>query len=94
MTPDSESNAPVPEEDDDGLEWLRAIRREIAAEAGNDIFEMGRRLRERERASGRQFYRTERVLVPVEDETQGIDRQSATEDSESSCVLREEPPSQ
>ena len=90
MTPDSESNAPVPDEDDDGLEWLRAIRREIAAEAGNDIFEMGRRLRERERASGRQFYRTERVLVPVE----GVpaDVAAPPEDAGLSCVVREEPP--
>ena len=90
MTPDSESNAPVPDEDDDGLEWLRAIRREIAAEAGNDIFEMGRRLRERERASGRQFYRTERVLVPVEGVPADVD--APPEDAGLSGVLREEPP--
>ena len=90
MTPDSESNAPVPDEDDDGLEWLRAIRREIAAEAGNDIFEMGRRLRERERASGRQFYRTERVLVPVEGVPADVD--APPEDAGLSCVVREEPP--
>ena len=93
MTPDVEASAPQPE-DDDGLEWLREIRRQMAAECNYDPYEMGRRLRERERASGRQFYRTERVLVPVKDETQGIDRQSATEDAESSCVVREEPPSQ
>lgn len=85
MTPDTEPTAPAPDDDDDGLEWLRAIRRQIAAEAGNDIFEMGRRLRERERASGRQYYRTERVLVPVETKC------TVTDEAES-CVLREEPP--
>ena len=93
MTPDVESSPPPPE-DDDGLEWLREIRRQMAAECNYDPYEMGRRLRARERASGRQFYRTERGLVPVKDETPGIDRQSATEDAESSCVVREEPPSQ
>ena len=46
---------------------------------------MGRRLRERERVSGRQYYRTERVLVPVET------KDAAAEIAES-CVLREEPP--
>src|SRR5947209_18304472 len=30
---------------DDGLEWLRRIRREMLAEAGGDPLEMGRRLR-------------------------------------------------
>jgi len=65
MTPDVESRLPPPE-DDDGLEWLREIRRQMAAECNYDPYEMGRRLRERERPSGRQFYRTERVLVPVE----------------------------
>ena len=92
MTPDTEASAPPPE-DDDGLEWLREIRRQMAAECNYDPYEMGRRLRERERVSGRQYYRTERVLVPVKDETQGVHRESATEDAESSCVLREDPPS-
>lgn len=92
MTPDTEASAPPPE-DDDGLEWLREIRRQMAAECNYDPYEMGRRLRERERASGRQYYRTERVLVPVEDEAQGVHRQSATEDAQPSGVLREEPPS-
>jgi hypothetical protein len=85
MTPDSESNTPEPP-DDDGLEWLREIRRQMAAEANYDPYEIGRRLRERELASGRQFYRTERVLVPVET------RYTADEDAGQSCVLREEPP--
>ena len=30
MTPDTESSAPEPS-DDDGLEWLREIRRQMAA---------------------------------------------------------------
>ena len=85
MTPDAESSAPqLP--DDDGLEWLREIRRQMAAEVNYDPYEMGRRLRARELASGRQFYRTERVLVPVET------RYTADEAAELSCVLREEPP--
>ena len=85
MTPDTESSAPETP-DDDGLEWLREIRRQMAAEANYDPYEMGRRLREREQASGRQFYRTERVLVPVET------RNSGHGEAEPSCVLREEPP--
>ena len=85
MTPDTESSAPeLP--DDDGLEWLRKIRRQMAAEANYDPYEMGRRLRAREQASGRQFYRTERLLVPVET------RYPAHEEAGQSCVLREDPP--
>ncbi len=84
MTPDSESNAPQPE-DDDGLEWLREIRRKMAAECNYDPYEMGRRLREQERTSGRTFYRTERVLVPV-------GTVDSVNESELSCVVREEPP--
>ena len=79
MTPDTEPTTPAPDEDSDGLEWLREIRRKMAAECNYDPYEMGRRLREQERVSGRQYYRTERVLVPVEHE-------------EESCVVREEPP--
>ena len=87
MTPDTESSAPEPA-DDDGLEWLREIRRQMAAEVNYDPYEMGRRLREREQASGRTLYRTERVLVPVEM------RYAAHEETQPSCVLREEPPPQ
>ena len=89
MTPDVESSPPSPE-DDDGLEWLREIRRQMAAECNYDPYEMGRRLRERERASGRQFYRTERVLVPVEGVPADVD--APPEDAGLSCVVREEPP--
>ena len=89
MTPDVESSPPPPE-DDDGLEWLREIRRQMAAECNYDPYEMGRRLRERERAAGRQLYRTERVLVPVEGVPAGVD--ALSENAGLSCVLREEPP--
>ena len=50
---------------DDGLEWLRAIRREIAAEAAHDPEEMGRRLRERERQMPARMFKTRHVLVPA-----------------------------
>jgi hypothetical protein len=86
MTPDTESTTPAPEEDSDGLEWLREIRRKMAAECNYDPYEMGRRLRERERTSGRQYYRTERVLVPVES------TYAVSEEAAQSCVVREEPP--
>ena len=88
MTPDVVSSPPPPE-DDDGLEWLREIRRQMAAECNYDPYEMGRRLRERERTSGRQFYRTERVLVPVE----GVptDVGAPAEEAGLSGILREEP---
>ena len=59
MTPDAAPTVPH----DDGLEWLRAIRREIAAEAGNDPAEMGRRLRERESEFAGRMFSTQRVLV-------------------------------
>ena len=58
----------------------------MAAEANYDPYEMGRRLRERERVSGRQFYRTKWVLVPVET------RIPTDEETKESSVLREEPP--
>lgn len=51
---------------DDGLEWLREIRRKQAAACNNDPFEMGRRLREREKEYKGRIFTTKRVLVPVE----------------------------
>ena len=51
---------------DDGLEWLREIRRKQAAECGHDPFEMGRRLREREKGFPGRMFTTKRVLVPVD----------------------------
>ncbi len=50
---------------DDGLEWLREIRRKQAADSNNDLFEMGRRLREREKEFSGRIFTTERVLVAV-----------------------------
>ena len=50
---------------DDGLEWLRDIRRQMAAEANYDPVEMGRRLREIEREMQDRVVTTERVLVPA-----------------------------
>jgi len=62
----------------------------MAAECNYDPYEMGRPLRGRERASGRPFYRTERVLVPVEGVPADVD--APPEDAGLSGVLREEPP--
>lgn len=53
---------------DDGLDWLREIRRKQAAECNNDPFEMGRRLREREKQYKGRIFTTKRVLVPMDDE--------------------------
>ena len=64
------ANDTPPNPPDDGLEWLRAIRRELAAKANHDPAEMGRRLREREQQMAGRLCRTRRVLVaaalPVE----------------------------
>ena len=51
----------------DGLEWLREIRRRQAEACGNDPFEMGRRLREREKEFKGRLFTTKRVLVPVDE---------------------------
>jgi hypothetical protein len=56
-----------PARHDDGLEWLREIRRKQAAACNNDPFEMGRRLREREKEFKGRMFTTKRVLVPVDD---------------------------
>ena len=68
MTPDNESNTTKPPYDD-GLEWLREIRRTMAAQCNYDPFEMGRRIRERQKEHPERIYRTKRVLVPVDDGT-------------------------
>lgn len=65
MTPDTEFTAPKPQRDD-GLEWLRVIRRTMAAECDFDPAEMGRRSRERQKQHPERIFRTKRVLVPVE----------------------------
>ena len=59
---------------DDGLEWLREIRRKQAAECNYDPFEMGKRLREREKAHPKRIYRTKRVLVPVKQADESSDQ--------------------
>ena len=61
------TTAKKPAKHDDGLEWLREIRRKQAAECNNDPFEMGRRLREREKEFKGRMFTTKRVLVPVDD---------------------------
>ena len=53
---------------DDGLEWLREIRRKMAADANYDVSEMGRRLREIEREMPDRIVTTARVLVPAKPE--------------------------
>ena len=70
MTTDIESTSPKPRRDD-GLEWLREIRRKLAAECNYDPYEMGRRLREMQKEFPGRIYRTKRVLVPVDDAAQG-----------------------
>ena len=66
MTPDTESPSP---RRDDGLEWLREIRRQLSAECNHDPYEMGRRLRDLQKEHPERIYRTKRVLVPVDDRT-------------------------
>lgn len=65
------TTAKKPAKYDDGLEWLREIRRKLAAECQRDPFEMGRRLREREKDYKGRIFKTKRVLVPVDDEVKG-----------------------
>jgi hypothetical protein len=55
----------TPVKHDDGLEWLREIRRTMAAECDFDPFEMGRRSRERQKQHPERIFRTKRVLVRV-----------------------------
>ena len=61
------TTAKKPAKHDDGLEWLREIRRKQAAACNHDPFEMGRRLREREKEFKGRMFTTKRVLVPVRD---------------------------
>ncbi len=64
MTPDPESPAPKPLRDD-CLEWLRDIRRQFATECYYDPYEMGRRIRARQKEHPERIYRTKRVLAPA-----------------------------
>lgn len=60
-TPPPEPIAPH----DDGLEWLRAIRREITSSFDHDQTRLGDYLREREKQLGDRVVRTQRRVVPV-----------------------------
>ena len=70
MTTDTESASPKPCRDD-GLEWLRDIRRKLAAECNYDPYEMGRRLRELQKEFPGRIYRTKRVLVRADEAAAG-----------------------
>jgi hypothetical protein len=50
---------------DDGLEWLRAIRREITTSFDHDQTRLGDFLREREKQLGDRIFRTQRRVVPL-----------------------------
>ena len=69
MTTDTKSASPMPCRDD-GLEWLRDIRRKLSAECNYDPYEMSRRLREMQKEFPGRIYRTKRVLIPVDDPPQ------------------------
>ncbi|GDY22967.1 hypothetical protein LBMAG56_43140 [Verrucomicrobiota bacterium] len=64
------SSVKTPPKHDDGLEWLRDIRRQLAAECNHDPFEMGRRLREREKAYPGRIFKTKRMLIPADAEAE------------------------
>ena len=51
---------------DDGLEWLREIRGNIAGSFGHDQSAIGDYLRQREKELGDRIVRTQPRLVPVE----------------------------
>jgi hypothetical protein len=48
---------------DDGLEWLRAIRRKLAAQFHHDPKQMGRHYREMQRRFKGRIYRREEQLT-------------------------------
>ncbi|MCX6838044.1 MAG: hypothetical protein NTX35_09570 [Verrucomicrobia bacterium] len=50
---------------DDGLEWLRDIRRKITSDFGHDQKKIGDYLRQREKELGGRIVRTQERLVPV-----------------------------
>lgn len=50
---------------DDGLEWLREIRRQISAEFGHDQKRIGDYLRQREKEYGDRVVRTQKRVVPA-----------------------------
>lgn len=62
----SKEPTPTPRsQKDDGLEWLREIRREISAEFDHDQTRIGDYLREREKEYGNRVVRTQNRLVPA-----------------------------
>ena len=56
---------PPAEPHDDGLEWLREIRRKITAEFGHDQQRIGDYLRLREEQLGDRVVRTQERVVPA-----------------------------
>ena len=60
-----EPQKPTPAPRDDGLEWLREIRRQISAEFDHDQKRIGDHLRQREKEYGDRVVRTQARLVPA-----------------------------
>ena len=58
------SPVPPPPPHDDGLEWLREIRRNITGSFNHDQTAIGDYLREREKELGDRVVRTQPRLVP------------------------------
>ena len=56
---------PPAEPHDDGLEWLREIRRKITAEFDHDQQRIGDYLRQREAELGDRVVRTQERVVPA-----------------------------
>ena len=66
MSNESQPTAPAARpQKDDGLEWLREIRREISAEFDRDQKRIGDYFREREKEYGARVVRTQSRLVPA-----------------------------
>ena len=63
MNPLLPANQPNPR--DDGLEWLREIRREISTEFGHDQSKIGDAIRKREMEARQRLVRSQARLVPV-----------------------------
>lgn len=58
---------PEKQPQDDGLEWLREIRRKISAEHGHDPHRLGAKLREMEKLPqfASRMVRVRKVLEPI-----------------------------
>lgn len=59
------NNPPPSHAHDDGLEWLRDIRRKITSGFGHDQTKIGDYLREREKELGDRIVRTQDRVVPA-----------------------------